>query len=258
MDTKLQFGAFGNPNDNKLPEVKIESLGSSVRDQPKRTEIQGESPEGSEAGGSIPETESGDEGRSRADGDIMEEGSDSGLVSTNVPKINGEKRSNIDGKGRFVKGNPGGPGRPPGSLSIKDLVRQHLLDPNNKEDLKKFVEHFIKKNRELAWQMLEGRPQQDVTSAGEAIKPVPILSITNVSTDNRNEEATEIDEADTGGSGGDIGRQDSSDRTLIGSLSPAGSDSDSDKRSIGELASSETGSDEGLPERNGGASVLSG
>ncbi len=61
--------------------------------------------------------------------------------------------------GRFKEGNPGG-GRPKGSISIKDLVRKHLEE--NPEDLKEFVEHFIKKNRELAWQMIEGKPSQDV------------------------------------------------------------------------------------------------
>jgi len=72
---------------------------------------------------------------------------------------------------QFKKGWKGGPGRPKGK-SIKDLVREHLND--NPEDLKEFVKHFIKNNRELAWQMLEGRPQQttDITSGGE---PIPIL-----------------------------------------------------------------------------------
>lgn len=71
----------------------------------------------------------------------------------------------------FKPGNPGGPGRPKGSVSIKDLVRQHL--ENNPEDLREFVTHFIKKNRELAWQMLEGKPQQDIVSDGKQL-PTPI------------------------------------------------------------------------------------
>ena len=93
------------------------------------------------------------------------------------PKTNGEKR-NPDGT--YAPGHIGGPGRPKGSLSIKDLVRQHLQE--NPEDLKAFVQHFIDKNRELAWQMIEGRPSQDVTSAGEKIQPVPIYG--GISTNN--------------------------------------------------------------------------
>ena len=68
---------------------------------------------------------------------------------------------------QFKKGHKGGPGRPKGR-SIKELVRKHLDD--NPEELKDFVQHFIKSNRELAWQMLEGRPSQDMTTAGEKLE----------------------------------------------------------------------------------------
>ena len=71
---------------------------------------------------------------------------------------NGKLLGGITGKG-FMPGQSGNPaGRPPGQ-SIKELVRKHLDD--NPEDLKLFVEHFIKNNRELAWQMLEGKPKGD-------------------------------------------------------------------------------------------------
>lgn len=62
--------------------------------------------------------------------------------------------------GKFRPGNPGG-GRPKGSISIKDKVRQHL--ENHPEEVEAVVTHFVKNNRELMWQMLEGRPHEDKT-----------------------------------------------------------------------------------------------
>lgn len=74
-----------------------------------------------------------------------------------------------DELGRLLPGQPSlnPQGKPKGTLSIKTLVTNHLKE--NPEDLKEFVMHFIKNNRELAWQMIEGRPPQDLTSGGEAI-----------------------------------------------------------------------------------------
>ena len=61
----------------------------------------------------------------------------------------------------FKKGKSGNPkGRPPGSISIRDKVRQHL--EQNPEDVKEIVKHFVKENRELMWQMLEGKPKQQM------------------------------------------------------------------------------------------------
>jgi len=59
---------------------------------------------------------------------------------------------------RFKPGQSGNPkGRPKGT-SIKDRVRQIL--ENDPAEMEKFVLHFVRKNRELAWQMLEGKPRQ--------------------------------------------------------------------------------------------------
>lgn len=77
----------------------------------------------------------------------------------------------ITGKG-FKKGQSGNPkGRPKGK-TIKEQVREWL--DTHPQDNADFVKHFIKNNRELAWQMMEGRPAQDLTSKGEAINPMPI------------------------------------------------------------------------------------
>ena len=70
----------------------------------------------------------------------------------------------------FVKGDPNinRAGRPK-EKTIKERVREWLEEHPN--DMKAFVEHFVKDNKELAWQMLEGRPSQDMTSGGEKLPP---------------------------------------------------------------------------------------
>ena len=80
-----------------------------------------------------------------------------------------------DEKGRMifppgVSGNPAG--RPKGSISIKSAIKKRLEE--NPEELKEIVEHFVKKNRELMWQMIEGRPQQQVDLGNKGELPFMI------------------------------------------------------------------------------------
>lgn len=88
---------------------------------------------------------------------------------------------------QFQPGNPGGPGRPKGK-TIKERVLEWLQE--HPDDMQAFVQHFVKKNRDLAWQMLEGKPASsvDVTSGGN---PLPIMG--NVSQDNRNGQDNQTD-----------------------------------------------------------------
>lgn len=77
-----------------------------------------------------------------------------------------------DEKGRWVEGNPPGPGRPKGK-TIKERVLEWLEE--NPDDMKAFVEHFVKKNKELAWRMLEGNPPQPLVGGNEDWKPIQIV-----------------------------------------------------------------------------------
>lgn len=90
-------------------------------------------------------------------------------------------RIKTDEKGRFVEGTAPGPGRPKGSISIKDRVRQYL--EANPEDVEEIVRHFVKKNRELMWQMLEGRPSQGIEHSGEITERQYIITRDGTSQD---------------------------------------------------------------------------
>ncbi len=72
-----------------------------------------------------------------------------------------------DKKGRLLPGqvslNPNGR---PKLKTIKERVREYL--DQHPEDMDGFVKHFVTESRELAWQMLEGRPSQDVTTGGKS------------------------------------------------------------------------------------------
>ena len=74
--------------------------------------------------------------------------------------------------GTFKPGFSGNLNGRPKSKSIKELVRDHL--EQHPEDMAKFVAYFVEKDRSLAWQMLEGKPPQDITSGGDKINPIPI------------------------------------------------------------------------------------
>ncbi len=67
-----------------------------------------------------------------------------------------------DEHGRILPGQPSlnPEGRPKGSFSIKERLRQRLeANPN---ELNAFLDYFALSSRELGWQMLEGRPQMTV------------------------------------------------------------------------------------------------
>lgn len=88
----------------------------------------------------------------------------------NKLEITGKEAILRDKKGRFVDGHIGTGGRPKGK-TIKERVLEWM--EKHPKDLEKFVEHFVKENRELTWQMLEGRPPQEM-NLGNADLPFTI------------------------------------------------------------------------------------
>ncbi len=72
---------------------------------------------------------------------------------------------------QFKPGETGNPsGRPKGSISIKDKVRQYLED--NPEHVASMVRDFVHKRPELVWQMLEGKPGQKMEHSGPNDAPL--------------------------------------------------------------------------------------
>lgn len=72
---------------------------------------------------------------------------------------------------QFQPGQSGNPaGRTPGSISIKDKVRQYLED--NPEAVKEMVRGFVHKRPDLVWQMLEGKPGQKMEHTGPNDTPL--------------------------------------------------------------------------------------
>ena len=90
-------------------------------------------------------------------------------------------------KGQLLPGNTSNPkGRPKGK-TIKERVREYL--EKHPKDMDAFVRHFIKENRELAWQMIEGRPKE--TGEYEIKLPQPIDDVRKDNSVSQNKETEE-------------------------------------------------------------------
>ena len=79
-----------------------------------------------------------------------------------------------DDKGRWIEGNPPGPGRPKGK-TLKEYARDYYALKTD-EQKKAYIEYLESKLPGFAWRMAEGNPHQtqDITSAG---KPTPLLNV---------------------------------------------------------------------------------
>lgn len=111
------------------------------------------------------------------------------MEDVNNPENTGENQVERDNKGRYVEGVSGNPaGKPKGAKNKFSFVNYWQerwdKDPTEFEDL---ATAFMKddKLKGLIIQMIDGRPTQDITSAGEKIIPIPILDVPK---DNSNKE----------------------------------------------------------------------
>ena len=102
------------------------------------------------------------------------------IQETTSQEINPIKR---DEKGRWVEGNPPGPGRPKGS-TLKEYQAQKYRDmPDEQKD-----KELEKMSEELKWRMAEGNPHQTSDTLIE-LKPTPLLdAIRNNSSNPQNSE----------------------------------------------------------------------
>jgi hypothetical protein len=104
-----------------------------------------------------------------------------------------------------------------------------------------------------------GKARQTIgLDGGEEGKPIPILATMNVPTHDSNQENSQPQETDQGGSGRDISQQDYLDTPVADSSSAVGPDTNPDERGIGVNAPPEAGSDEGLPDNPEGSQLLQG
>lgn len=97
--------------------------------------------------------------------------------------------------GRFLPGNPGSPGRPPGTFSLVSLLKEHLKevpDGEKRTRAELFIQKTLSKamrgdpgSEKLVWNYVEGLPQGslDVTTGGKPITD----SILNVLHNDRDE-----------------------------------------------------------------------
>lgn len=105
---------------------------------------------------------------------------------TDIPKENGEQTETPikdPATGRFLPGNPGGPGRPQGSISIITRIKQKFEE--NPEFFETYVSEVLSdpKLRAEVIRQIDGAPRQstDITSGGEQIQPLLVRFLDNES-----------------------------------------------------------------------------
>jgi|SRR3990167_2013728 len=96
-------------------------------------------------------------------------------------------RTDRDGKGRFIVGNPGGPGRVPGTFSLITILKERLqlLGPDQKRTIAEHLGDNVLQDAlegkntplKLVFNYVEGLPAQSVRIAGDPQSPLEIKVI---------------------------------------------------------------------------------
>ena len=106
-----------------------------------------------------------------------------------------------DAEGKFVKGNPGSPGRPKGE-TMKEFARRMLMTMDDEQK-----RAYLKKlPPEITWRMAEGNPHQTSDVVGEITVAQPLLNALR-NNDSNTKGISDV-QADQSDSGGDISGQD--------------------------------------------------
>lgn len=128
----------------------------------------------------------------------------------------------------YKKGQSGNPsGKPKGTISLKTWVK-NKIQTMSEEEREEFLEGMDKKE---IWKMAEGLPQQDITSAGEAIIPKPLLNY--VWNNHSDKQDTTVKQENKDNTGGNISKQDCINTDLPNLTSTVGQDTNSNEHSVG-------------------------